>query len=119
MTDVLLIAQIETARGLENVDAIAAVDGIDCPLDRALRPDELPRYPRPVYAPDLFRGRRAGAGGVPTSTTRCRGSWPDRLLDGEALLKQGFTAMAYSGDLWIYQTALRQGLDALRAVPNA
>jgi hypothetical protein len=27
--------------------------------------------------------------------------------------------MAYSGDLWLYQLALRQGLDALRATPDA
>jgi hypothetical protein len=27
--------------------------------------------------------------------------------------------MAYSGDHWIYQLALRQGLDALRATPYA
>jgi hypothetical protein len=26
--------------------------------------------------------------------------------------------MAYSGDLWIYQLALRQGFDALRATPQ-
>ena len=32
--EVLLIAQIETARGIENVEAIAAVDGIDAALDR-------------------------------------------------------------------------------------
>ncbi|MDF2762118.1 MAG: hypothetical protein K0S83_852 [Thermomicrobiales bacterium] len=37
------------------------------------------------------------------------------VADGQALLQQGFQAMAYSGDLWIYQLALRQGLEALRA----
>ena len=41
------------------------------------------------------------------------------VATGQALLQQGFRALAYSGDLWIYQQALRQGLDALRATPNA
>ena len=41
------------------------------------------------------------------------------VATGQALLRQGFRALAYSGDLWIYQQALRQGLDTLRATPNA
>ena len=41
------------------------------------------------------------------------------VADGQAQLQQGFRAMAYSGDLWLYQLALRQGLDALRATPHA
>ena len=34
---------------------------------------------------------------------------------GKAMLAQGFRAIAYSGDLWIYQQALRDGLASLRA----
>ena len=38
---------------------------------------------------------------------------------GKAMLEQGFRAVAYSGDLWIYQQALREGLTALRdAAPS-
>jgi hypothetical protein len=30
------------------------------------------------------------------------------------VLEQGFRMVAYSGDLWIYQTALRDGVAALK-----
>ena len=36
------------------------------------------------------------------------------VATAQAQLAQGFRALAYSGDLWLYQQALRQGLDALR-----
>jgi 2-dehydro-3-deoxyglucarate aldolase/4-hydroxy-2-oxoheptanedioate aldolase len=31
-------------------------------------------------------------------------------------LQQGFRALAYWGDVWLYQSALRQGLDAVRGL---
>jgi len=116
--DVFLIAQIETAQGLESVDAIAAVDGIDClwighfDLTNSLG---IPgQFTHPTYLEAVERVLDACQ-----KHGKAPGIMAGNLADGEALLKQGFTAMAYSGDLWIYQTALRQGLDALRAVPNA
>jgi hypothetical protein len=33
---------------------------------------------------------------------------------GRELLARGFRILAYWGDLWIYQQALRQGLQGLR-----
>ena len=37
------------------------------------------------------------------------------VASGQALLAQGFRILAYSGDLWLYQNALREGLSALRS----
>jgi hypothetical protein len=34
---------------------------------------------------------------------------------GKQWLQRGFRAVAYNGDLWIFQQALREGIDALRA----
>jgi 2-dehydro-3-deoxyglucarate aldolase/4-hydroxy-2-oxoheptanedioate aldolase len=114
--EILLIAQIETAKGLENVDAIAAVDGIDVlwighfDLTNSLGiPGQFtdPRYldaVEQVLAACRRHGKTAGimCGDVAT---------------GQAQLAQGFRALAYSGDLWLYQQALRQGLDTLRETP--
>jgi 2-dehydro-3-deoxyglucarate aldolase/4-hydroxy-2-oxoheptanedioate aldolase len=34
---------------------------------------------------------------------------------GKKLLDQGFRMLAYSGDLWLYQAALREGVTALQS----
>lgn len=33
--------------------------------------------------------------------------------DGRSLLDQGFRMLAYGGDLWLYQNAVREGVSAL------
>ena len=116
--EVLLIAQIETARGLENVDAIAAVPGIDVlwighfDLTNSLG---IPgQFSHPTYLQAVERVLEACR-----SHNKIPGIMAGSVTDGQALLARGFKALAYSGDLWLYQTALREGLDALRAVPNA
>ena len=37
------------------------------------------------------------------------------VSDAQVALEQGFRIVAYSGDLWIYQQGLRDGLAAIRA----
>jgi 2-dehydro-3-deoxyglucarate aldolase/4-hydroxy-2-oxoheptanedioate aldolase len=111
---VLLIAQIETAVGLENVDQIAAVEGIDVlwighfDLSSFLGiPGEFthPRFEEAV-ARVVAASRRHGKGaGFLVSS-------PD---DARLRLDQGFNMLAYGGDLWLYQQALSQGLSAVRA----
>ena len=34
---------------------------------------------------------------------------------GKKLLDQGFRMLSYGGDLWLYQSALRDGVTALQA----
>jgi 2-dehydro-3-deoxyglucarate aldolase/4-hydroxy-2-oxoheptanedioate aldolase len=111
--ETLLIAQIETAAGVRNVDEIAAVDGIDVlwighfDLSNSLGiPGQFthPQFTDAVNAV-LEACRRHGkvpafmAADVPT---------------GKALLDQSFRMLAYGGDLWLYQTALRDGVAALK-----
>lgn len=112
--EIFLIAQIETAKGLENCEAIAAVDGIDClwighfDLTASMgiaaqfdHPDFHAAVDRVVAACDAH-GKAAGimAGNVEV---------------GKQWLARGFRAVAYSGDLWVYQQALAAGIAALRA----
>jgi 2-dehydro-3-deoxyglucarate aldolase/4-hydroxy-2-oxoheptanedioate aldolase len=113
----LLIAQIETARGVDNVEAIAAVDGIDVlwighfDLTNSLG---IPgQFSHPAYLEAVERVLAACQ-----AYGKAPGIMAGAVADGQAQLQQGFRAMAYSGDLWLYQLALRQGLDALRATPD-
>lgn len=108
------IALIETAAGIENVDEIAAVPGVDLlwigqfDLSASLGIPGQFAHPRYVGAVDAVR-----------DACRMHGKSLGRLaLDveqGVALFNEGFDFIAYSGDIWLMQSALRQGADSLRA----
>jgi len=111
--EVLLIAQIETAQGLRNADEIAAVSGIDVlwighfDLTNSLG---IPgRFDHPQYL-----------AGVEQVVQACRrhnkvaAFMPSDVPTAQSYLQQGFRMLAYGGDLWLYQSALQQGLNALK-----
>jgi 2-dehydro-3-deoxyglucarate aldolase/4-hydroxy-2-oxoheptanedioate aldolase len=116
--EVLLIAQIETAVGLENVEQIAAVEGIDVlwvgqfdltnsmgiPGDFSCRQfnDALAR----IVAATRERGKAAGY-------------MVSSEAEAKARLSEGFRCLSFGGDLWIYQQALRDGLHMLRRVAES
>ncbi len=112
--ETMLVALVETARGVENVDAIAAVEGIDViwvghfDLTTSMGIPgafEHPRF-RAALQCILDACRRHGkAAGIMV---------PD-AGEGRARLSQGFRALMYLGDVWLYRQALAQGLSALRA----
>ncbi len=111
--EILLIAQIETVAGVEACEEIAALDGIDVlwighfDLTNSMgipAQFEHPRYldaVKRVVAACVANGKAAGimAGSV---------------ADATLALDQGFRIVAYSGDLWIYQQGLRDGLASIR-----
>ncbi len=111
----LLIAQVETAAGVEQVDAIAAVEGIDvlwigqtdlsCSLGI---PGDFshPKFQQAVEQVIQACRRHDKAAGF-----MCLSA-----AEGAAMLERGFRMLAYSGDLWIYQQALRDGINALHKV---
>jgi 2-keto-3-deoxy-L-rhamnonate aldolase RhmA len=112
--EILLIAQIETKAGVENVDEIAAVEGIDVvwighfDLTNSLG---IPgQFTHPTYLDAVKKVLDACEAHGKTG-----GFMAGDVATGKALIEQGFRAIAYSGDLWIYQQALREGLNALRA----
>jgi 2-keto-3-deoxy-L-rhamnonate aldolase RhmA len=111
--ETLLIAQIETVAGVEYVDEIAAVDGIDVlwigqfDLANSLGFPGQFEHPRFVDAVDRVLAACKKHGKTP-------GVMASDLPTGRAMLDQGFRMMSYSGDLWIYQAALRDGITALK-----
>jgi 2-dehydro-3-deoxyglucarate aldolase/4-hydroxy-2-oxoheptanedioate aldolase len=113
----LLIAQIETAQGVENVDRIAAVAGIDVlwighfDLTNSLGiPGQFthPEFRRAVDRVLAACARHDRAAGFMVAT----------VDEGRQALAQGFRCLAYWGDLWLYRRALQEGLLALRAAPG-
>ena len=109
----LLIAQIETADGLKHVQQIAAVDGIDVlwigqfDLSISLGIPAQFDHPRFHEAVDQVlsacREHRKTAGFMATD-----------IDTGRAMLDRGFRMLAYGGDLWLYQAALKQGIAAIK-----
>ena len=108
----MLIAQIETDAGVQNVDDIAAVDGIDVlwighfDLSNSLGIPgqfEHARFQQAV-AHVLAACQRHG---------KTPGFLAGDIVSGRKLLDQGFRMLAYGGDLWLYQTALQEGVAAL------
>lgn len=108
-----LLAQIETASGVEHAAEIAAVAGIDAlwighfDLSNSLG---IPgQFDHPQFKESIAAVLEA---------CRCHGKTPGFMAggieDGKALLDRGFRLLAYSGDLWLYQAALRSGIAALK-----
>lgn len=111
--EVLLIAQIETARGLENVEAIAAVPGIDALWIGLYDMTNSMGIPGQMQHPDT-----TAAIDRVLAACKAHNKAPAVLVtsipEGQAQLDRGFKMVAYSGDLWIYQAALRHGIKTLR-----
>jgi 2-keto-3-deoxy-L-rhamnonate aldolase RhmA len=110
----LLIAQIETAAGVRNVNEIAAVEGIDVlwighfDLSNSLGIPGQFDHPQFREAVDQVLAACRQHGKTP-------GFMAADIATGKKLLDQGFRMLAYSGDLWLYQAALREGVTALQA----
>ena len=111
--ELLVIAQIETAAGVEQVDEIAKIAGVDVlwvgHFDLTNSMGIPGQFDNPKYADAIKRVVDAcdrngiAAGFMPTT--------PDMAVD---YIERGFRAIAYSGDLWLYQNALRSGLKEIR-----
>jgi len=113
----LLIAQIETVEGLDNVEAIAAVPGIDVlwlghfDLTNSMgipgafdHPDYVAAVARIVRACD---GAGKAAGFLATDERSARDA-----------VARGFRMIAYGVDQLLLQDALRTGLTVLREATN-
>jgi len=112
-SETLLIAQIETAAGVRNVHEIAAVEGIDVlwigHFDLSISLGIPGQFDHPQFheavAEILAACRQHG---------KTPGMTASDIPTGKRLLDQGFRMLSYSGDLWIYQAALRDGVAALQ-----
>jgi 2-keto-3-deoxy-L-rhamnonate aldolase RhmA len=109
-----LFAQIETAEGVANADAIAAVDGVDClwvgHFDLSASLGIPGEFDNPKFT-DAIAATHAA--------TRKHGKAYGRLVPdvktGVDLFNGGFDFICYSGDVWMFQAALTQAVAEIRA----
>jgi 2-keto-3-deoxy-L-rhamnonate aldolase RhmA len=108
-----LLAQIETASGVEHAAEIAAVAGIDALWIGHFDLSNSLGIPGQFNHPQFKE-----AIAVVLEACRCHGKTPGFMAggieDGRALLDRGFRLLAFGGDLWLYQTALRSGVVAVK-----
>jgi 2-keto-3-deoxy-L-rhamnonate aldolase RhmA len=109
----LLIAQIETAKGVADVGKIAAVEGIDVlwighfDLTNSLGIPGQFTHPKFVEAVEKVRETCREHG-------KAAGFMASGVEEARARLREGFRILAYGRDVYLYQQALREGLEALR-----
>ena len=111
--ETIFFPKIETRQGIENIEAIAALDGVsgiwighfDLSVDMGIPA----QFDHPVFAAAMKRVANA-----------CRkhdislGRIAEQVETGIALNRMGFDFLCYSGDIWLLRDGLKAGLDALR-----
>ncbi|HZV04730.1 MAG TPA: aldolase/citrate lyase family protein [Gemmataceae bacterium] len=111
--NVLLIAQIETAEGLANVDAIAAVEGIDAlwigQFDLTTSLGIPGQFDHPLFVEGTRKILDACQKHNKAATLAVMDV--EQLAAGKA---NGFRLLVYAADLWIYQQALRRCFRQIR-----
>lgn len=108
-----IMAQIETVSGIENCEAIAAVEGIDClwvgHFDLSLSMGIPAQFDNPEFLKAIETVANAcekhgKSAGVMVNHAAGARLWKDL----------GYRAFGYLGDVWLYGNALHQGLNELR-----
>jgi 2-keto-3-deoxy-L-rhamnonate aldolase RhmA len=111
--ETLLIAQIETPDGVRNAEEIAAVPGIDVLWIGHFDLTNFLGIPGQFTHPQ-FTSAVTKVLDACSKHGKAAGFMATDIAGGQSLLKQGFRILAYGGDLWLYQSALRAGFDGLR-----
>lgn len=106
-------ALIETVAGVENVDAIAAVKGVDIlwighyDLTNSMGiPGQFGHRDYLAAVDRIIKAARK-------NSKPCGIAFSDPA-DAPALLKRGFGALMYWGDVWLYKEALTKGVTQIR-----
>jgi 2-dehydro-3-deoxyglucarate aldolase/4-hydroxy-2-oxoheptanedioate aldolase len=112
--EISYFAKIETRLGAENVDAIAAMPGVDglwighVDLTSSLgRPGD--------FDDPAFRQAVAKIGAAAKTHGKSLGRLCSTVEEGVALFRSGFDFIGYSGDVWLLQDALSHGVSGLRS----
>jgi 2-keto-3-deoxy-L-rhamnonate aldolase RhmA len=112
--ETMLIALIETVDGVRNVQEIAAVDGIDVLWIGHFDLSNSLGIPTQFDHP-LFKDAVAQIVAACRQHGKVAAMMTADVAGGQKLLDQGFRMLAYGGDLWLYQSALRDGVAKLQS----
>jgi 2-keto-3-deoxy-L-rhamnonate aldolase RhmA len=104
---------IETVTGVENIEEILAVAGVDLIwfgfLDLSLSMGIPGQFTHPDFKAAIARVLRAcQARGTPCGILADQ---PESALER---IRQGFHCISYSADLWLFQRALAEGIQSIR-----
>ena len=105
-----LFCQIETAEGVENADAMAAIDGVDCLWVGHFDLSVSLGIPGEFDHPDFKARDRAGSPPPRGSTTRRSAAWCRPSSRASRSTSQGFDFICYSGDVWVLHNALAEAI---------
>ena len=109
------VALIETAEGVENADAIAAIEDVDLlwigHFDLSVSMGIAGQFDHPDFVAAVARIARAAH-----KHNKSLGRLVPNVETGAALFGEGFDFICYSGDVWLLQQAMREGAEGLRAV---
>lgn len=111
--ETMLVALIETVTGLDQVERIAAVPGIDVvwighfDLTASMGIPGQFADGRYLSAVDRIAAAAAAAG-------KAAGFMASSVDEATRMLTKGYRCLAYWGDLWIYGQALRDGIERTR-----
>jgi len=108
-----MIALIETRAGIENIDEIAAVEGVDClwvgHFDLSCDLGIPGQFDHPDFAAAIDAVLAAGK-----KHNKALGRLVGDVAGGIACHAQGFDFICYSGDVWALGEAVRAGVEGIR-----
>jgi len=109
-----LFCQIETAEGVDNAEAMAAIDGVDClwvgHFDLSVSLGVPGEFDSPVFKAAIDKTIAAAK-----KHKKALGRLVPTVELGIDLFRQGFDFVCYSGDVWVLHNALAEALGKLRA----
>ncbi|MBA2316343.1 MAG: aldolase [Euzebyales bacterium] len=112
-TDKLLIAQIESGAGVERVEEIAAVDGIDVlwlgHLDLTVSLGIPGQFDHPAFTDAVSRIVAAARAAGKPAAAKVGG-----VEEARRRIDQGFSCICYGDDVKLLRDGLRAGVDAVR-----
>ena len=107
-------ALIETEDGIRNIDGIAATKGLDClwigHFDLSCSLGIPGEFDHPDFKQASARVKRAAR-----KHNRALGRLVSTPAEAVTLHKQGYDLICYSGDVWVYQQALIDGISTIRS----
>jgi 2-dehydro-3-deoxyglucarate aldolase/4-hydroxy-2-oxoheptanedioate aldolase len=111
--ELMVVVQIESTRGLENVERIAAVKGVDAVWIGQFDLTASMGIPGDVNHPEFKEAERRVLRACQQAGVAA-GHGSIFIEDIVAAREQGFRYLCYTADLWIYQRALRDGIRRIR-----
>lgn len=110
----LLVAQIETVGGLQNLDEIASVEGIDVlwvgQTDLSTSLGIPGQFEHPLFLDAIQKVVDAC-----NRHGKVAGFMPLSIPEGKKFMDLGFRMLAYGGDLWLYLAALKDGIQSMKS----